>query len=90
MHDALSDLEKFGMGLSTAGFALANRTTVFTRSTDENIVYKSMTDINTIKRENAFVKVLCEADELDRMRFDYLVNNESGTILILEDCIGIK
>ena len=90
LHDGLSDLGKFGMGLSTAGLALANRTTVFTRSIDENIIYKSMTDVNTIKEENAFVKMLCEADELDKIRFEHLVNNESGTIVILEDCIGIK
>ncbi len=90
LHDGLSDLGKFGMGLSTAGLALANRTTVFTKSTEENIIYKSMTDVNIIKRENAFIKLLCEADELDKMRFEHLVNNESGTIVILEDCIGIK
>ena len=90
LHDGLSDLGKFGMGLSTAGLALANKTTVFTKNADEDIVYKSMTDVNTIKHENAFVKWLCEADELDRMRFEHLVNNESGTIVILEDCIGIK
>ena len=90
LHDGLSDLGKFGMGLSTAGLALANRTTVFTRSAEENIIYKSMTDVNTIKRENAFVKILREADELDKIRFEHLVNNESGTIVVLEDCIGIK
>lgn len=90
LHDGISDLGKFGMGLSTAGLALANKTTVFTRSTEENIIYKSMTDVNIIKEHNAFVKVLCEADELDRIRFEHLVNHESGTIVILEDCIGIK
>ena len=90
LHDGLSDLGKFGMGLSTAGLALANKTTVFTRNADENVVYKSMTDVNIIKKENAFVKLLCEADELDRIRFEHLVNNESGTIIVLEDCIGIK
>ena len=90
LHGGISDLGKFGMGLSTAGLALANRTTVFTRNTDENIIYKSMTDVNMIKQENAFVKILCIADELDRIRFEHLVNYESGTIVILEDCIGIK
>ena len=90
LHDGISDLGKFGMGLSTAGLALVNRTTVFTRNADENIIYKSMTDVNVIKKENAFVKLLGEADELDRIRFEHLVNNESGTIVILENCIGIK
>lgn len=50
LHDGISDLGKFGMGLSTAGLALANKTTVFTRNADENIVYKSMTDVNIIKK----------------------------------------
>lgn len=90
LHDGLSDLGKFGMGLSTAGLALANKTTVFTRNADENIIYKSMTDVNIIKKENAFIKLLCQADELDKIHFEHLVNNESGTIVILEDCIGIK
>lgn len=90
IHSGFSDLGKFGMGLSTAGLALANKTTVLTRSTDENIIYKSMTDVNIIKEKNAFVKFLGEADELDKIHFEHLVNNESGTIVILENCIGIK
>ena len=90
LHDGISDLGKFGMGLSTAGLALANKTTVFTRNADENIVYKSMTDVNIIKKENAFVKLLCEADELETIQFNNIVNYESGTIVILENCIGIK
>lgn len=90
LHDGISDLGKFGMGLSTAGLALANRTIVFTRSTDENIIYKSMTDVNIIKENNAFVKVLCEANEAEKIYFENLINSESGTVVILEDCIGIK
>lgn len=90
LHDGISDLGKFGMGLSTAGLALANKTTVLTKNADEKIVYKSMTDVNAIKKENAFVKLLCQADDLERIYFEHLVNNESGTIVILEDCIGIK
>lgn len=90
LHGGISDLGKFGMGLSTAGLALANKTTVFTRNVDENIIYKSMTDVNVIKKENAFIKLLCQADELERINFEHLVNYESGTIVILEDCIGIK
>ncbi len=90
LHDSISDLGKFGMGLSTAGLALANKTTVLTRNIEENIIYKSVTDVNLIKKENAFVKILCEADELDKIQFEHLVNYESGTIVILEDCFGIK
>ena len=38
LHDSISDLGKFGMGLSTAGLALANKTTVLTRNIEENII----------------------------------------------------
>ena len=74
LHDSISDLGKFGMGLSTAGLALANKTTVLTRNIEENIIYKSVTDVNLIKKENAFVKILCEADELDKIQFEHLEN----------------
>lgn len=43
-----------------------------------------------LKKENAFVKLLCEADELETIQFNNIVNYESGTIVILENCIGIK
>lgn len=90
LHDGLSDLGKFGMGLSTAGLALANKTIVITRNVDENVTYKSMTDVNVIKEKNAFVKILCEANEDEKTYFQNLIDSESGTIVILEDCVGIK
>ena len=89
-HEGISGLGKYGMGLSTAGLALANKTTVLTRSAEENIIYKSITDVNVIKKQNAFVKILCEANYAEKLYFENLINNESGTIIILEECIGIK
>lgn len=89
-HDDISDLGKFGMGLSTAGLALANKTIVFTKNTSEEIIYKSVTDVDIIKEKNDFVKELREANEFEKMYFNNLVKSESGTIVILEDCIGIK
>ena len=89
-HDDISDLGKFGMGLSTAGLALANRTIVFTKNSNEENIYKSLTDVDIIKEQNDFVKELRVANEFERMYFSNLVKSESGTIVILEDCIGIK
>lgn len=89
-HDDISDLGKFGMGLSTAGLALANRTVVFTKNVTEENIYKSVTDVDVIKEQNDFVKELGVANEFEKMYFNNLVKFESGTIVILEDCIGIK
>ena len=89
-HDDISDLGKFGMGLSTAGLALANRTIVYTKNANEDKIYKSVTDVNVIKEKNDFVKELTEANEFEKVYFNNLVKSESGTIIILEDCIGIK
>lgn len=90
IHDDIGDLGKYGMGLSTAGLALANRTIVLTKSGDSLEVLKSETDVNTVKEKNAFVKKLQKANEIESTYFKNMVQNDSGTIVILEDCIGIK
>ena len=54
-HDEISDLGKYGMGLSTAGLSLADKTTVLTLNEDAGVIYKSATDVEIIKKENAFV-----------------------------------
>ena len=89
-HDGLSDLGKYGMGLSTAGLALARKTIVYTRNSDENVVYTSMTDVDIIKEQNRFCKVLRRANESEIAFFEKHVQNESGTVVLLEDCIGVK
>lgn len=90
-HDEMSDLGKYGMGLSTAGLALADKTTVLTKSEDSDVVLKSATDVKVIKQENAFVKYLGEATEQEKVFFNAQLNGtSSGTIVILEDCYGIK
>lgn len=90
MHDDIGDLGKYGMGLSTAGLALANKTIVLTKCAECAYVLKSETDVNTIKEKNAFVKKLEKASDIETAYFKNMVHNESGTIVILEDCIGIK
>ena len=90
-HDELSDLGKYGMGLSTAGLSLADKTTVLTKSEGSDIVLKSATDVQIIKSENAFVKYLGEATEKEKVFFNVqLSGSTSGTIVILEECHGVK
>lgn len=90
-HDELSDLGKYGMGLSTAGLSLADKTTVLTLHEEVGIIYKSATDVEVIKKENAFVKYLGEADEKEKVFFNsQLEKASSGTIVILEKCYGVK
>lgn len=88
-HDDISDLGKYGMGLSTAGLALANKTIVLTRMKNQELL-KSMTDVNIVKEKNAFLKTLEIANEVEEAYFNELVQNDSGTIVILEECVGVK
>lgn len=84
-------LGKFGMGLSTASISIANRTTVLTKHKMSEQIFKSSVDINIIKLKNKFVKYFGEADKDDEEMFNKLLKNEkSGTIVILEQCVGIK
>lgn len=89
-HDDISDLGKFGMGLSTAGLSLANITTVLTKTADCDIIYKSVTNVHKIKETNSFIKYLGEASKEEQDYFNVNVNNCSGTIVIFEDCNGVK
>lgn len=83
-------LGKFGMGLSTASISIGNKTTVITKEKKSNCYLKSSVDVNVVKLTNKFVKYLGEADSKDIEMFNEYVGQESGTIVILEECIGIK
>lgn len=90
-HDDLNDLGKFGMGLCTASLSICDRTIVLTKTVEQDEVIKSITDVEVIKEANAFVKYLGNADEKDEIFFNsVLSNSRSGTIIILENCTGIK
>lgn len=90
-HDEMSDLGKYGMGLSTAGLSLADKTTVLTKCDDLDVVLKTATDVEVIKQENAFVKYLGQATVQEKVFFDVQLNDaDSGTIVILEQCHGVK
>lgn len=89
-HEEDSDLGKFGMGLTTAGLSLAERTTVFTKREDGKLL-KGITDVEEIRKANDLVKWMGEADEEETLFFNYeLQNAKSGTIVILEKCTGVK
>ena len=84
-------LGKFGMGLSTASISIGDRTTVLTKNKVSNEIFKSSVDTNIIKLKNKFVKFLGQADEKDKKLFNEKLNDEkSGTVVILEQCTGIK
>lgn len=90
-HDEMSDLGKYGMGLSTAGLSLADKTTVLTKCDDWDVVLKTATDVEVIKQQNAFVKYLGQATMQERVFFDVQLKDAvSGTIVILEQCHGVK
>lgn len=88
-HSQSADLGKFGMGLSTAGLSLANRTTVLTKEINTPFLLKSVTDVDVIKESNDFVKYIGSANQAEEVFFNTIVNNETGTVIIFEKCSGI-
>lgn len=90
IRDDNSCLGKFGMGLSTASISIGNRTTVITKQKISKEYLKSSVDVNIIKLTNKFVKFYGDASNEDMQFFDENIKEESGTIVILEDCFGIK
>lgn len=90
VRDDASCLGKFGMGLSTASMSIANKTTVLTKTSKSDEVLRTCVNINAIKLKNDFVKDFGKATPKEKALYQEKVNEKSGTIVILEDCIGIK
>lgn len=90
IRDDNACLGKFGMGLSTASISIGNRTTVITKEKLSNEFLKSSVDVNIVKLTNKFVKYFGRADEKDIEIFNKYIEDNSGTIVIIEDCLGIK
>jgi hypothetical protein len=91
-RDEEADLGKFGMGLITASLSLCKKLTVITK-TEGGEVLTSIQDIDVIKEENKFVKVLREATKKETQLFNsFLLNNnsDSGTLLILSKCDQVQ
>lgn len=84
------ELGKFGMGASTASLSLCNKTTIITKVKDGDIL-ESSTDVNEIINKKEFIKTLGNASESNVKLFNkYLKSEESGTIIILSECVGVK
>lgn len=83
-------LGKFGMGLSTASISIGNRTTVITKQKKFNIFLKSSVDVNIVKTKNEFLKYIGEGNEKDIELFKKYIQGENGTMVIIEECVGIK
>jgi len=77
----ISDLGKFGMGLSTASISMAKKLEVITREKDSEIFY-SCQDLDEVQEKNEFVKILRKADKSEISIFQSLVEN-SGTLIVL-------
>lgn len=90
IRDDNTCLGKFGMGLSTASISIGNRTTVITKQKKFNMFLKSSVDVNIVKEKNEFLKYIGEGNEDDIELFKKYVQDESGTIVIIDECVGIK
>jgi len=85
----VSDLGKFGMGLVTAGLSLARKTTVITKKEEEYLT--AIADVDHVIKSNTFDKYLGESTKAEIDLFgEYFNNAPSGTIVILENCDGVK
>ena len=88
--DFVSDLGRFGMGLSTASLSMCERTTVITKGKGGELL-KSITDLEWVRKENSFTKFLGKADAEDAILFNELLkNDEQGTIVILSNSDRIQ
>ncbi len=85
----VSDLGRFGMGLVTAGLSLARKTTVITKQSKSFLT--AIADVDHVIRTNRFDKYLAESSDSEKVLLAELLGEaESGTLLILENCDGIK
>ena len=82
-HNA-GDLGRFGMGLITASISMARRLSVITRENASSPLLKGVFDVDAVKNTKSPCGVLCAASKDEHDLFDRLVNNESGTIVVLE------
>jgi hypothetical protein len=77
----ISDLGKFGMGLSTASISMAKKLEVITREKNSDFLY-SCQDLDEVQGKNDFVKILRKANSSEISFFNNFIE-EQGTIVIL-------
>lgn len=89
-RNVVSDLGRFGMGLSTASLSLCRRTEVVTREAGAK-TYSSVVDVDEIRSRNGFFKSLGEADKRDVGLLDDIVGSlNAGTMVSLTKCDQIQ
>jgi len=87
--DPISDLGKFGMGLSTAGLSLARQTKVITRRDETYLT--SIVDIDEVMKTNSFCKFLDESSTEDKKLIDEeFPESKSATIVMFDKCDGVR
>lgn len=80
-RDEVSDLGKFGMGLCTASISMARKLEVITQEENGEPLY-SYQDLDDVIEQNEFIKILREAEKLEKSTLCDLVGSH-GTVVIL-------
>jgi len=83
-----SQLGRFGMGLSTAIHHLCRRAIVITRN--EAVMNAAIWDYNYIVKNNVNECEIGPANNRETQEFNKYIKNPSGTIIIFDQCKGIK
>ena len=85
-----NDLGKFGMGLSTGGMSLTKTMSVTSQKKDGQL-YTIRHDIDLMEAEQKFLYPISHSKPYHITKFrDVLGNEESGTMVMLENCDNIK
>ena len=95
-RNVASDLGLYGMGLVTASISIGKRLVVMTKG-DADPLLVSVSDLDTVVEENAFVKHLGSATAADEKTFEKAYKDigfeaapETGTIVMLSKSDGMQ
>lgn len=80
--DEVSDLGKYGMGLTTASISIGRKLEVITKRSGGKVLYSAQ-DLDDVIKENSFIKIHRQADSSEKGVFNEMVRRESGTVIIL-------
>ena len=81
-RDEVSDLGKYGMGLTTASISLGRKLEVITKKSEGGMLYSSQ-DLDEVIKENNFTKILRAASAEEKKLFSEFVSGESGTVIVI-------
>lgn len=80
--DEVSDLGKYGMGLTTASISIGRKLEVITKRADGQMLYSAQ-DLDDVVKENNFIKVLRPANAEEKKVFKGMIHGEAGTVVII-------